>query len=178
LSYNNQEGSIIIATPNITNKLYQKSVIYIHTDDSTGTIGVMLNVPMEHDVAVKFAREIDWEYPDRIHHGGPTEQQLGYVLHSMDYDCENSIQLNIGIGYTGGKHIVDDINSGLGPKDFMLITGYCQWAPHQLSVELDNAMWTRADFDSDYFFQDQGRDQGWVQAVNLAAHNRTSKLLS
>ena len=177
MSYFNNEGKILIATPFVTNNLFQHSVIYIHTDDSTGAMGIMLNVPMETSIATQFAAEIDWNYPDSIRHGGPIDQHLGYVIHSTDYDCETSINLNTDLGYTGGSHIITDINAGYGPRDFMLVTGYCQWQPHQLEAELDDAMWTVAEFDINFFFQGQTRDTEWVDAVYLAAGQRAALLL-
>lgn len=177
MSITNAEGKILIATPRVTGKIFQKSVIYIHTDDDTGSVGVLLNLPMDYDMAVKWSQEIDWQYPNRIFHGGPIERQLGYVIHSSDYARETSIKLNDSISYTSGRHIVDDINRGVGPHQFLLVTGYCIWAPKQLSNEIENNMWMVADFDVDYFFQDLDREQGWELSINIAAQNKTSDLL-
>jgi len=178
MAITNTQGKIIIATPHVTDKQFQKSVIYIHTDDVTGTVGVMLNLPMDYDMAVSWSHDINWQYPNRIFHGGPVEQQLGYVIHSSDYARDSSIQLNEAISYTGTRHIVDDINNGVGPIDFLLVTGYCAWGPQQLDLEINNNMWLVADFDEDYLFQDLDRDCGWEVSVNIAAENRVSKLLN
>jgi len=177
MSITNTQGNIIIATPLVTGKIFRKSVIYIHTNDETGAVGVLLNVPMDYDVAIKWAQEIDWQYPDRIFHGGPVERQLGYVIHSPDYARETSIKLNDSLSYTGGRNIVDDINRGVGPDQFLLVTGYCSWQPKQLQTEIDNGMWMVADFDKDYFFQNLDREEGWEYAINVAAQNKTTKLL-
>jgi putative transcriptional regulator len=177
MSYYDNEGKILIATPSVTNNLFRKSVIYIHTDDSVGAMGIMLNIPMETSIAANFASEIDWNYPDQIRHGGPIDQQLGYVIHSTDYGCSTSINLNTDIGYTVGRHVITDINAGYGPSDFMLVTGYCQWQPQQLDTEIENEMWTIAEFDTNFFFQGKTRDAEWIDAVNIAASQQASLLL-
>jgi putative transcriptional regulator len=171
------EGKILIATPHVTGKIFNQSVIYIHTDDDTGAVGVMLNVPMDYDMAVKWSQELGWEYPEKIYLGGPCERRLGYVIHTADYCQDTSIMLNDEIAYTGGKHIMTDIHYGIGPAKFLLVTGYSAWQPQQLSAEIERGLWMVADFDVDYFFHGLGREAGWKHSVNVAARNATAKLL-
>jgi putative transcriptional regulator len=174
---NTADGKILIATPRITGKIFHKSVVYIHTDNDTGAIGVMLNVPMDHEMAVKWSKELGWDYPDKIYLGGPVERRLGYVIHSNDYVQDTTIELNTDVSYTAGKSIMDDIQFGMGPSKFFLVTGYSAWQPGQLETEITNGMWTVADFDLDYFFQDHDRDTGWRHGIDIAARNTTNRLL-
>jgi putative transcriptional regulator len=175
---NKPRGKILIATPKMTDYVFKNSVIYIHTDDDTGSVGVILNVPMESSMAEKFAEDINWPHPDGIYLGGPVEPQLGYVIHSNDYVRDTSIALNDVLCYTGGRYIVDDIHRSVGPDDFVLMTGYCQWDPHQLATEIESGYWIEAEFDIDYFFNNLDRQQGWVFAVHVASENRTNQLLN
>ena len=177
MSKTSANGKIIIATPKITNRMFEKSVIYIHSDDETGAVGVMLNRPMEEEMAVQFSKDIGWQFPSRVFHGGPIERQLGYVIHSNDYASNASIYLNDYISYTGGKSIVYDINRGIGPSEFILVTGYCAWQPKQLAGEILAGMWTGTGFDIDFFFQTLDKDRGWEHAINIAAQNKTKELL-
>ena len=172
------EGKILISTNHVNSKIFANSVIYIHTDDDTGTIGVMVNKPMSYDQALSWSKEIDWNWPERIYHGGPVERHLGYVVHTNDYmRVEMTVPLNGDISYTGGRGIVDDLNVGDGPEKFILLTGYCQWQPKQLQNEIDHKMWMPVEFNVDYLFQDLPRVRGWEYAVNLAAQELTRKLL-
>jgi putative transcriptional regulator len=177
MSKTSANGKILIATPKITSRLFEKSVIYIHNDDETGSIGVILNRPMEKEMAANFSKDIGWQFPDRVHLGGPIERQLGYIIHSNDYAADSSIYLNDYISYTGGKSIVYDINRGIGPSRFILVTGYCAWQPKQLAGEILAGMWTVADFDLDFFFQNLDKDLGWEHAIHVAAQNKTRELL-
>jgi putative transcriptional regulator len=174
----NSRGKILIATTKMTGYVFPNSVIYIHTNDDTGSIGIMLNVAMEHNMAMRFAEDINWPHPDSIHLGGPIEPQLGYVIHTNDYARDTSVMLNDALCYTGGRQIVDDIHRAVGPSDFVLMTGYCQWAPHQLADEVANGLWVETEFDLDYFFNDLGREQGWEFAVHIASENKTTHLLN
>jgi len=174
---NNIEGQILIATPKLNTDTFRQTVIYVHTDDTAGAIGVILNVPMDYDIASKWSEEIGWPYPERIHMGGPVDRHLGYVLHTADYARETSIVLNDSIAYTGGKYIVSDINRGVGPNQYLLVTGYCSWQPGQLKKEVKAGMWTVVDFESDFLFQELDREAYWEFAIHLAAQHKTDKLL-
>lgn len=173
---NSTEGKILIATPSVKG-FFRNSVIYIHTSDDTGAMGVVLNVPMDRDMATRWAKEIGWDHPDKIHLGGPVERQLGYIIHTNDYAAETSIHLNDYLSYTGGKGIVEDIQRGIGPSRFILVTGYCSWSPGQLEQEVAKGAWVVTDFDPDYFFQELDREGGWEFAVHVAAQNKTLQLL-
>lgn len=168
---------IIIATPHNTTKLFKKTVIYIHTDDETGVAGVMLNVPMDRDVARSWCNALDWQYPERVNHGGPIQQHFGYIIHSSEYAQDTSTQLHDSLAYTGGKKIIYDINRGIGPVDFVLLSGYCFWQPHQLETEIENNLWMVLDFDKDFFFQIGDKETGWKNAISLAAKKRAAHIL-
>lgn len=174
----NIEGKILIATPKLNADTFRSSVVYVHTDGETGAIGVILNIPMDYDLASRWSEEIGWDYPEKIHMGGPVDRHLGYVLHTADYARETSIVLNDYIAYTGGRYIINDINRGTGPNDYLLVTGYCSWQPGQLEKEIKAGLWTVADFDPDFLFQqNMNRDTYWEFAVHLAAQNMTTKIL-
>lgn len=170
------EGKMLIASPFITSTIFKNTVIYIHTGDSTGSMGIMANRPMDYDDAARWSEQLSWQYPEKIFHGGPMEGELGFVVHSNDYARETTIQLNEHLSYTGGKIVVHDINKGMGPSQFILYTGYCKWDPGQLESEVENEMWIVADFDKEYFFNDLDREEGWEYSINLAAQHATEKL--
>jgi putative transcriptional regulator len=171
------DGKIIIAASTIDDPIFNHTVIYIHKDNDTGSVGIILNAPMNEEMANKWSNEVGWEFPQRIRHGGPKEHQLGYIIHSNDYEQSSSVELNPYISYTSGTAIIRDIARGIGPYDFLLLSGYCGWKPNQLNQEIENGNWIVTDFDIDYFFLDLDRIPTWETAIHLAAHNNTETLL-
>lgn len=173
---NTANGKVIIATPKITGA-WRNTVIYVYTSDSSGAVGAMLNVPMDERTAVYWSKELNWSYPDLIRIGGPLEQRLGYMIHTNDYSQFNSVVLNEHLTYTTGSSILNDINRGVGPNRFMLVTGYCAWYPGQLENEINSGKWYVDDFHPDYIFQELDREEYWKYAIELFAKNQTRKLL-
>lgn len=178
MTNNTVSGKLLIASLNVTNGLFQKSVIYLHTDDDTGSVGFMLNMRMDNNMAIRWSQEIDWPFPDQVHSGGPVDEQLGYIVHSSDYARESSVKLNNDLNYTGGQHIIRDINRSIGPNNFVLMTGYCTWAPKQLSLEIENKMWSVVDFDKDVFFKKLNKNQYWEHVIAISAEKKTNQLLN
>ena len=171
-------NKILIATPHIQSKPFKHSVIYVHTDNDEMSAGVILNLPVDHSMASKWSQEIGWQYPKKVHIGGPIDAQFGYILHTNDYLSESSIPFNDEIVCTTGKGIFSDINQGIGPNEFTLMLGHCSWGQDQLANEIDNEIWTIADFSMNFFFQNLEHEHGWRFAVNLAAQQVAKELLN
>ncbi len=72
-------GDIIISSPFAdTGIIFSKSVIYILSHDKTGTIGVIINKPLNKEA------QNGTKLP--VYFGGPIEQEKGIILHSSDYN--------------------------------------------------------------------------------------------
>lgn len=170
-------GKILIALPNAQSPFFHKSVIYVHSDDETGGVGIMLNHRMDAERAASWSADINWHYPDRVYHGGEHDVGMGYILHTADYSREVTVPLNKSLNYTGNKHIVNDINDGIGPLDFTLIVGYCTWQAGEIHREVIAQSWHVADFDESYFFTNLDKTDGWDYSVDVAAITQTEKLL-
>lgn len=173
----NCANKILIATPNMAPGIFQHAVVYIHGHDDTETTGILLNTPMDIDIARSWCRDAAWSHPELIRHGGPVRQGIGYVVHTNDYIKPSTIMMNEGVCFTNTESIIRDINRGNGPHRFFLATGYCSWKPGKLEAEIKNRLWTPVDFDEDYLFHDLDHDASWHEAVRLAAETITNMIL-
>lgn len=171
-------GSVLISTANIKSNIFARTVVYVYNYNEFGAQGIILNKPLQPRQAEHWANQIGWEFPDKIYNGGPCERTLGYMLHSSDYRSASSIPLNEYLMYNDKHSIMLDIANGTGPKDFILMTGYCQWVGNQLDVEIEEGNWIVTNLSEDYFFQLVVNDQGWKQAINLAAQNKVAEIMS
>ena len=171
------KGKMLLSMPQINSRVFRKSVIYVHTDDMTGSLGFIANFPMEQQQAETWSKEIGWHWPEKIYHGGPVDSHMGFIVHSNDYAQTSTIRMNDSISYTAGKSVLTDLNRGIGPADFALVVGYCGWAPGQLLEEVARGDWRVADYNDDYFFQPYEKTKSWENAVHLDAENIVKKLI-
>ena len=69
------------------------------------------------------------------------EEQRGFLLHSEDYESENSVRHQNGLCVTASATVLNDIAQGRGPRHRMLLLGYAGWAAGQLEAEMEQNSW-------------------------------------
>ncbi|MGE3066163.1 MAG: YqgE/AlgH family protein, partial [Hyphomicrobiaceae bacterium] len=88
------EGQLLIAMPTMTDKRFQRSVIYMCAHSAEGAMGLIINQRASHISFPELLDQLriaseDGEAPASapaidmdIHVGGPVETSRGFVLHS------------------------------------------------------------------------------------------------
>lgn len=172
---NNLTGKLLLAMPGMGDPRFETSVIYMcaHSDD--GAMGLMINKPA-HDL--KFANLLDQldiavEHQSRdiqVHVGGPVESGRGFVLHSMDYNNnESTLSVDGDIGMTATLDILEDIAQGAGPEKSLLALGYSGWGPGQLDQEILDNGWLICDPTPDLVFvlNDDAKWRASLQSLGI-----------
>ena len=62
--------------------------------------------------------------------------------------------------------ILQDIATGIGPKNSLFIVGYTGWGSGQLDFELEHNLWIIADPDKELIFSENDSDK-WAKALNI-----------
>jgi putative transcriptional regulator len=163
---------IIIATPNIKGSEYNHTVIYIATDNEDGSIGFMLNQPIDPSRTP----ETNWTYNNTVYYGGPADNYYGVILHSSDYRQHDSVVLNPMLYYSSSTQILHHINYGGGPNNHGMFVGYSKWTPNTLKEQIIDGNWFVTDFDTSFFFKKNDRDDQWRQAMHRIAENITNSM--
>ena len=88
-NYFSLEGKFLIASPNMTDPRFIKSLIYMISDDIKGSMGIIINKPaldldMSHFLN-NYERLDNKNNNHTVFYGGPVEFDKGFVLHTNDY---------------------------------------------------------------------------------------------
>ena len=138
-------GQFLLAMPGIGDPRFEKAVIAICVHDEEGALGIGLGriVPRLgfHDLLKQL--EIDpGVAPDvAIHLGGPVEPQRGFILHSLDWGGQESIQVSNRWALSATLDILRAIAEGRGPTRWIAALGYAGWGAGQLEEELCGNGW-------------------------------------
>ena len=144
-----QVGTLIIASPEISNGLYAKSVILVCEHSAEGTIGIIINKPLptqspEEKIAIE--RLEDHQIITLL--GGPIHPDEAFMLHNNPKLKEDSVILGKDV-YLGSLLPID-------PEDLehsmRLIFGYSGWGPNQLEKEITKGLWIEAKTDQEHVF--------------------------
>ena len=142
----NLTGQLLIATPQMDDTRFQKSVILMCQHDSSGAMGLIVNKPMEELTLAGLAENLKMETPRfdggaAVLNGGPVEPRRGHVLHGPDQIMPGSVAVTEDIFMSLHRDMITEIVRGLGPADWRIMLGHAGWAAGQLEEEIRQNMW-------------------------------------
>lgn len=174
------EGQLLIAMPRMSDRRFQRSVIYMCAHSEQGAMGLIINQDSDNidfpDLLERlglfgevFTGQGTIELPDYVtdmpvHVGGPVDSGRGFVLHSSDYFVPDaSLKIRDGFCLTATLDILKAIATGKGPKRALLALGYAGWSPGQLESEIQANGWLHCTADMDLVF-DLDNDEKYARA--------------
>ena len=142
----NLTGQFLIAMPSMTDPYFSKTLTYICTHNSDGAMGVVINRPIELNVASLFKQmklEIEFstflEKP--LHFGGPVQQERGFILHTPHAEYNSTLLVNNSIALTTSKDILEAAANHDAPEKMLIALGYAGWTAGQLEDEISKNAW-------------------------------------
>ncbi len=161
----------LIAMPALQDANFYRTVAYICEHDETGAMGIIINRPLDIELAeILEQMEIRPETPEAIHQpvfaGGPVQTERGFVLHPADQSWDATSQVAPDISVTTSKDILHAIATGKGPKHSLVALGYAGWGAGQLERELAENAWLSGPADAEIIFL-QPPEQRWQAAAQL-----------
>ena len=168
-------GKLLLAMPGMADPRFERAVIALCVHDENGAIGVGIG---HKRAGISFRGllkqlEIDpGQAPDcAIHHGGPVEPGRGFVLHSIDWGGQDSLQVNgpsgVLFAMTGTMDVLKAIAEGRGPSKWIVALGYAGWGEGQLDEEMTRHGWFAAEADKALLFETP-TDERWGAAFKTA----------
>lgn len=153
----------LIAMPSLNDPNFHQSVSYICEHNEEGAMGVVINRLTEltfADLCDQLEIEITdndvAEYP--IYHGGPVENERGFILHTPVGDWESTLAVTKDIGLTMSQDIIQAIAEGYDsdnapPEHFIITLGYAGWSEDQLEDEIAENVWLNVPATKDILFK-------------------------
>ena len=183
-SLGNLIGNLIIAPPAVKGNFWYKSVIMIVEHHSQGSIGIVLNKRSHLTINELGERlDLDIDLPGFVYIGGPVSPNSLSLIHSNDWSCSNTMQLNDEFSLSSSSEIMKRLSKGDTPKKWRLFFGMCGWAPKQLYKEIKgispythNTSWCTVSSDYDLVFESDSRNQ-WVTSLEKSATEFAQNIL-
>ncbi len=137
-------GCLLVATPVIAEPTFFRTVILLlEHDDATGSLGVVLNRPMELSVAdVLPSWSVFTAPPGVLYSGGPVAEGGALALGRL----QSAGSLPVGVTAVFESVVVVDLDaepSAMGSfvEELRVYNGYAGWGPGQLRSELRSGAW-------------------------------------
>lgn len=138
-------GQFLLAMPGIGDERFEKAVIAICVHDEGGALGIGIGRTITGLGLHALLAQLDiatGSVPDApIHLGGPVEPQRGFVLHSLDWGGQGSVQVSDRWTLSGTLDVLKAIAEGRGPRNWIVALGYAGWGAGQLDQEMSRHGW-------------------------------------
>jgi putative transcriptional regulator len=162
-------GELLVATPEMPDPRFARTVIYMVRHDASGAQGVVLNRPLGEIPLAVLMEQLGMDKRGatgsiRLHSGGPVEGRRMLVLHTTEYSAESTMAVKDGIALTWEPEILSAIAQGKGPRRILFALGYAGWGPGQLEAEMKAGGWVRASTDQALVF-DEDYETKWDRAT-------------
>ena len=169
----NLTGQLLIASPNLNDPNFYKTVTLICENNAMGSLGLIINRPATSSIEEIF-NELDLNSVDHfsnvpIMQGGPMGSERGFVIHK-DGHYKHTSKINKQFNITTSRDILEEMSSGNGPKDSLLVLGYAGWGAGQLEDELKTNSWLCAPSDDNILFNTP-YDSRWEYAIQRLGIN-------
>ncbi len=135
-------NQFLIAMPSVQNPDFAHSVIYICEHHVQGTVGLIINRPMQQSLGLVFDQlhivpTHDEKNKLPLLFGGPMQPERGFVIHRPFGHWHSSLALlPDDVTITTSNDIIRAIAVDKGPKDVLVALGYVAWVENQLEDEI------------------------------------------
>ena len=162
-------GKFLVATEELRDPRFVRSVIFMVRHDRHGAMGLIVNRLLGVAPLTELLTRLELDAKGvsgdvRMHYGGPVESARGFVLHTGDYAADGTIPANDRISLTINPEILRAIGLGKGPRLSLVAFGYAGWAAGQLEAEIAHGSWVSVPADEKLIF-DTDPETKWERAM-------------
>ena len=163
-------GQLLVATPDMPDPRYRRTVVVVVRHSTDGGFGLVIN-RSAGDLPLATLFEMIGEKKEKkddtitvpLYTGGPVQPEVFFVLHSSEYHRPETTDLTADVATTASRQIFRDIAANVGPRKYLIVFGCIAWAPGQLEGQMSMRGWNTAPLDSELAF-DADRDRLWELA--------------
>lgn len=154
----NLTDHFLIAMPAMDDPYFSKSLIYIAEHNEQGALGIIVNRPINMNLATLFEKiEVPFESPDLgnlpVFFGGPVQTDRGFVLHRPVGAWQSTLAVNHEVGLTSSRDVLQAVARDGQPHEIMVSLGYSGWGAGQLEHELAQNAWLTVPADPAILFE-------------------------
>lgn len=136
-----QKGKVLLSEPFLLDNYFKRSIVLITEHNEDGTIGFVLNKP----VNVKINEVIE-NFPDieaEVALGGPVSTNTLHYIHTLGDIIPNSVPVLGNICWGGDFDVVERLiaSGNIQQEQIRFFLGYSGWSPNQLNEELNENAW-------------------------------------
>ena len=135
------KGSMLIAEPFMQDQYFKRSVVLLAEHNEEGTVGFILNNPLE--LRLKDVMDDTGDSKMPLFLGGPVQKDNLFFIHTLGDLIEDSLLITDGIWWSGNFETVKEMvkRNEMKEEHIRFFIGYSGWSEGQLEEELKSNNW-------------------------------------
>ena len=171
--YSSVKNNFLVATGKMRDPRFANTVIVMLKNDESGSFGLVINKPLGFIPLGSLINKVEDQSSKQnelynvkvpIYWGGPVEENIILVLHSKEYQVENTKKYK-DISVSSGYKILLEIADEKGPKKSLILIGHSGWGSGQLEGEIEGEGWILSEINTDLIFGTEDTNK-WLKAIN------------
>ncbi len=168
-NFKNLTHHFLIATPQMPDERFSRSLVYVCRHDKQGVLGLVINQPLLDVTVGKLFDDLDIECKsETVTHelalaGGPVHPEIGFVLHTGQPTWAASFAISENVCITTSRDVLQSIATGSSVSRFQMFLGHASWRRKQLANEIEQGDWLVCPADLQMLF-DVPYDERWHKA--------------
>ena len=171
--YSSVKNNFLVATGKMRDPRFANTVIVMLKNDESGSFGLVINKPLGFIPLGSLINKVEDQSSKQnelynvkvpIYWGGPVEENIILVLHSKEYQVENTKKYK-DISVSSGYKILLEIADEKGPKKSLILIGHSGWGSGQLEGEMEGEGWILSEINTDLIFGTDNTNK-WLKAIN------------
>lgn len=137
-----EKGSLLVATPNMTDPLYKQSVVLICEYTSYGSFGLILNKPYELTSQEGSSELMEIALlKDSLRIGGSMQQNQLMLLHASTKHRDQTLKVTDGVYLGGDFPFLQELIKEEPDSALLICFGYTGWVAGELEKQFKENLW-------------------------------------
>lgn len=150
------KGTFLIATPDIDNGVFFRSVILLCEHSASGSFGIVINKELDLDLPEDIVDMSQLSNPKvSLRAGGPVQTNQMMLLHDSDAIPDSTLEICDGVYLGGDLQFLQGVVSDEDGPEILLCFGYAGWGAGQLEREFLDGGWLLYPADKEEIFEKQ-----------------------
>lgn len=149
------KGTLLIASPDIDDGLYFRTVMLICEHNPSGSFALIINKPIEIQLPQEILNLKETANSQiQARSGGPIQPNQMMLLHSSDKIPDQTLKVCEGVYLGGDLDFLQESASDANGPPILLCFGYTGWGPSQLEREFLSGQWFLQPGSPQFIFDD------------------------
>jgi putative transcriptional regulator len=163
-----EAGCVLVASRELSDPNFMRTIVYLMEHDSGGSLGFIINRPVDIPLSDLWAECPDTLSSIRIAcEGGPVERNKGLLIHACP-DLAGCQPMGLGVAIGGDLDaLVERFTNGPDVRGPRLFLGHSGWGPGQLAEEIAQGAWIAQPGTPELLLNNGPRGDLWHEMLHL-----------